>query len=168
MNLDSIECKDYFIIKVKCYADRRILDQFGLSHPQHWERAQLSLDFFWALVEKVTGENQNYFFEKYMFNTMDCAKEEIQDTHNILQYDIESHYLYFIPKEHKKIIDWIIENIKSPHKILKKTHTGYRIQDTDYRRKESLLQTEKFKDKIFIAENTRNVLIEKKSNLFSF
>lgn len=160
-----INCSDYFIFKLRYYADKRILDRFGPSHTQHYERAKLSHEFLWALVEKVTNKKEEYWHQEYIFNSVECALEEIAETHGIHRWVFrDAYYTYFIPKEHIEIIEWIKLNIKSPYKILKKSSSGYvaEAKDLQYHRNASKIHTEEFKHKIFVSENTRKILTEKK------
>lgn len=167
--MNKLKCKDYFIIKIRYCADKKALDKWlrTLSHApkQQIERARLSNEFFWNLTEKVTGKNQNEWNSTYMFDTHDCVLETMEETHGIYRWLLtEGYYTYFIPKQHIGIIEWIKLYIKSPYKILKRSSTGYVEFNKDYYhfRNNSKKRTEIFKHKIFIEQNTRKVLFEKK------
>jgi len=165
--MTNIKCKDYFIFKLRYYADRSVLDRFGPSHPQHSERARLSSDFFWAFTEKVTGKKQDVWYAEYMFGTRECATEELAADFGIFIFLLsEGCYTYFIPLNHKEIINWIIPNIHSPYKILKKTSVGFVNTDKNQRWKRDRGKkfTDDWKQKIFIQENTRKILVEKDEN----
>lgn len=167
--MNKLKCKDYFIFKLRYYADKKILDKWHttFSHvpKQHMERARLSNDFFWNLIEKITGKNKNEWYSTYMFDTNDCALEAMEETHGIYRWLLtEGYYTYFVPKQHTEIIEWVKLNIKSPYKILKRSSTGYvEFNKNHYQfRHNSKKRTEIFKHKIFIEQNTRKVLLEKK------
>lgn len=171
----NLKCKDYFIFKFRYYADKKMLNRWhadrGLQEPvnipilqQHYDRANLSIDFLFNLAEKVTGKNKKEWYSKYMFSTIDCILEEMQETHGIFRWEFsEGYHTYLIPIRHVEIIEWVKPQIKYPHKILKRSSFGYIPTDenTNYHRISSENNTKSFKHKIFIAENTRKVLFEK-------
>lgn len=166
--MEKIKCKDYFIFKLRYCADRRILDRFGPSHPQHWERAELSIEFFWNFVERVTGKKQSYWYDEYMTFTQECATEELATDYGIFRFLLSAGcYTYFIPLKYKEIIDWVVPNIRSPYKIIKKASVGFVNTDKNCRwyRDNGKKFTEDWKQKMFIRENTRNILLEKNENL---
>ena len=162
----NIKCKDYFIFKLRYYADKRVLDRFGPSHPQHWERAKLSNEFFWDFFEKVSGKNMRDYHREYMLDTVKCAKEELEETHGIYRFQLsDAYYTYLIPKIYPEIFEWVLLNIKSPHKILQRASVGFvNKQTSNYERTQSKKFTEKFKHDMFVRENTRKILFEKDEN----
>ncbi len=169
--MNTLKCKNYFIFDLRYYADKRLLTRRRLLGeevfpPQHMQRAVLSNDFFWGLVEKVTGKKQDYWYKSYMYSTVECVLEEIEETHDIHRWLFrDGCYTYFIPHKHVEIIEWIKQNIKSPYKIKKKSSSGHISLIKTYHRDTSKIDTDKFKHKIFIAENTRIILIEKNENM---
>jgi hypothetical protein len=54
-----------------------------------------------------------------MFNARDCAKEELTE-YGIFIDEGEGSYTYLIPIERQDIIDWIVNNVTTPIKRLKK------------------------------------------------
>lgn len=125
-----MKCEDFFIIKLRYYADEKVLNKFYKtpgheSQPlpkQHWERAQLYTKFYWDFIEKVTGKNQDFWFKQYMFNTKECVEDEIKGSHGIIIQDCEGWYKFFIPIKHTELIEWIQKNTTIPTKIIKKTN----------------------------------------------
>ncbi len=169
--MNYLKCKDYFIFKFRFYADKRILDKWhrdgGGVPKQHCDRAVASCNFLLALVKKITGKKQEYWFSEYLFEPYDCMIEEIQETHGIYRFLLsDGYYTFFIPIRHTEIIEWIKPKIKFPHKIIKKTSVGFinHNEDCSFHRSLSAQRTKDFKQKILIAESTRKVLFEKCNN----
>lgn len=171
--MSEIKTKDFFIFKLNYYADKKVLDRWhayeGLPVPaQHIERAQLSNDFLWALAEKVTNKKQKEWREEFLFDTIECALEEMAETHQIYRWLFrDGWYTYFIPKKHEDIISWVIKNIKSPYKILKRSGVGHihRKSTSRHLRDGSKKSSDIFKHKVFLFNNTRRVLVEKDESL---
>lgn len=127
--MKQLKCEDYFIVKIRYYASKYYLKKFHnndvIGLKKHHEAAKNHTDFFWAFIEKVAGKQD--YFEKYYYNIKECVLEEIHETYGIIIIQEEGFYKYFIPKNNKnsKLIDWMVENIKNPFVILRKTYIGY-------------------------------------------
>lgn len=163
--MDNYISKNYFKVKIRYYADKKLLDRSrgGNLPAQHRERAALYNDFFWKFVEKVTGKTNLEFHDIYMFGATECAHEEMEQTHGIvIKLFEDGYYTYYIPNNHLEIIEWVKLNVKSPYKVLKRAHTlSYHSSTVNYHRSDSKERTERFKQMILISESTRKILIEK-------
>lgn len=160
----ELKCKDYFIFKFRYYADKKILDKYGPSHKQHWERGEQSDIFFWTFFEKATNITEDVFREKFMFRTLECGYEELKETCGIYIFTIcEGYYTYAVPWRHTELINWIKLKLTEPHQIVTRAHFGYvNIKATSsYQRNKSSERTDEFKKARFIEESTRRILIEK-------
>jgi hypothetical protein len=141
--MKKLKCEDYFIIKIRYYASEYYLNKFhnndvaGLIKQR--EAAENHTKFFWDFIEKIAGK-QNYY-EKYYYNIKECVLEEIHETYGIIIIEGEVYYKYFIPKNNKnsQLIDWMVENIKNPFAVLRKTNVGFRdTTPSNFYRKMSL------------------------------
>ncbi len=148
----STKCKDYFIIRLRYYADKHILDKWhstdGAPTPkQHWNRAQEINRFFRAFFEQATNTTYTSFISEYMISTRECMIEELSTKYNIVISDGEVWKTWFIPKENTELIQWVLDNVTLPYTTPSKTGTHkleYR-ENSSYWRDESREETIKFK-----------------------
>jgi hypothetical protein len=126
---NEVKCKDYFIIKIQYYADKRLLKKWhegGVMPIQHWERAKEYVDFVWRFVEMATGEGTEYWHTKYMFDAKECAIEEVEEKYGIFYSGGEGWATFMIPLRHTKMIKWMKSNIQLPNKVVSRTNlVGY-------------------------------------------
>lgn len=158
--------KDYVVFKIRYYASEYILNKYGPSHRQHWERAKLSNEFFWKLFEFVTKKSSSHFMVEHMCFTQESACEELEYEHDIIRSTNEGIYYYLIPVNNKNLITWVQKNtFPLPTTIVKKARLGYKTEQNDkmYWRNQSKKFTEEQRHKEFIRNNTRKVLFEKKN-----
>ena len=128
-----MKCEDYFIVKLRYYADERVLKAFyktpgheTLPLPkQHRERAQLYNNFYWDFVEKITGKNHKNWIKEYLFLTKECVEDEINESHGIMILSGEGWATFFIPKRYVDLFEWVKNNTTVPIKIVKKTNMVY-------------------------------------------
>lgn len=152
--MNAVKCKDYFIIKIRCYADEKLLkksrDEGGPLPKQHYERAEEFHNFIWKLIKKITKKGSDYWCVEYMMDGRMCALESIEESHGIIFNDGEGWATFMIPKKHNYVISWIKENILLPHKIVLKTNVrflGWTKRDLKWRRKYAKEITDKIKSK---------------------
>jgi hypothetical protein len=168
--MGNFKSKDYRIFRIRYYADRKILDRFGPSHPQHWERAREFNKFIWQFIEHVTGKNHSYHLHIYMIETQECVFEDLIESHGILTIQIGGEFEILIPLKNPELIKWMEDNTTLPLRTMKRTSTFYlgHILSTAHKnthnRERSMEFTAARLQEWFIAENTRNVLIEKDDN----
>ena len=78
-----MKCKDYYIFKIKYFADKKILDEWhknnGPTPKQHWQRAQDYNKFIWKFIKKVTGKPDTYWYKTYAFEARECAFEYVEE-----------------------------------------------------------------------------------------
>lgn len=125
-----MKCSDYFIVKLRYYADESVLKAFyktpgheSLPLPkQHWERAQEYTKFYWKFIEKVTGKSSEFWYKQYMFNSRECVEDEINESHGIIVQGGEGWSTFFIPIRYEDIFEWVKNNTTVPIKIIKKTN----------------------------------------------
>lgn len=163
----NLSAKNYHILKVRYYADKKLLDAWHDGAPvprQHRQRAEFHWKFFWGLVEKVTAKKQDFWYDTYLFFTVECAEEELGEDYGIFCFNVsDGHKTYYIPKKYTEIIKWTNDNVNLPFKILKRANISFHnLNDiTHHFRNESIKINEEFKHKIFVKENTRNIFLEK-------
>lgn len=141
INMERIKCKDYFIIKIRVYADEKILDEWHKGNTvgvpkQHTERSKAHSEFFWQLVEKVTNKERKYWFLEYGLDAREAMTEELADTYDIQILGRESERTFMIPKTSPEIFEWVKNNVTNPSKVLKKTLLGfwaYKKPQTNFR-----------------------------------
>ena len=154
----TINCKDYFIIKLRNYADASLLkkwekerdvNEFAPLPKQHYERARLHNEFFWKFIERITGKTDNEWFSKYMFEPSECAQEEVHETHDIMISKGEGWITYLIPIKYPELIEWVKANVNVPSKTLKKFNLGFwRYRNiSKSQREQSIAFTSNFKEK---------------------
>ena len=155
----SIKCSDYFIVKLRYYADEKVLKKHyadpnhaNLPLPkQHRDRARDYYAFFWVFVERVTGKSSKYWWYQFMTDASGCVRDEIQDRYGILISDTEGWVVYMIPKKHKDLFDWVIQNATVPYKEMKKVNLGAwswsGLEANTWRREDSKQHTKKMKEK---------------------
>jgi hypothetical protein len=142
-----IRCKDYFIIKIRYYADEKLLSKCRDNMPlpqEHHDRAKEWNEFFWKFVERVTKTTQKEWRHKYLFDTRECAIEEIFELHGIFLQDNEGWENILVPISNTEIIEWIRENNKLPFKVPQKINLGsyrYRGNIETWQREHSLEMT---------------------------
>lgn len=154
--MNSFKCKDYFIIKHRCYADARLLKKWegkpGLPK-QHSERARDHNNYLWELISFITKKTQDDWFYEYIFDTRECAFEELEEKYGIFFSGGEGWSTLMIPKKHDEIIEWIKTNkTKVPSKVVSKLkyipfYLVHKEKDLNFKRKTSLESTIKFKNK---------------------
>lgn len=137
--MPGVKCKDYFIIKIRYYANDRLLRKWhagGEMPTQHWERAKEYIEFMWMLVEEVTGNDMKYWHEKYMFEAKECAMEEIEEEYSIFYSGGEGWATLMVPLRQDRIIKWIKSNVRLPYKVVSRTNlVGYFNRcDRNYKR----------------------------------
>lgn len=118
--------KDFFIVKLQNYADRYLLNKWrnnGSTGPfpqQHYDRARIHSEFFWKLVEHVTGKDMHYWYINYMIYTIECAQDEMHELTGLRRLEGEGWYTYYIPKTNPELYEWFMINNPCPFKILKR------------------------------------------------
>ena len=144
-----MKCADFFIIKLRYFADDRVLKAFyntpgheSLPLPkQHYERADKYIKFFWDFVEKVTGKNSGFWYKEYMFMTRECVEDEIKESHGIIILGGEGWATFLIPIRHTDLIEWVKNNATIPIKIVKRINmffiNHWHLDVDQERRKES-------------------------------
>lgn len=128
-----MKCSDYFIVKLRYYADEKVLKAYyktpgheSLPLPkQHWERAQQYTKLYWEFVEMVTGRNHESWFKEYLFMTKECVEDELKESFGIIIMGGEGWATFLIPTRHTDFFEWVKENTTVPIKILKKTNMFY-------------------------------------------
>jgi hypothetical protein len=164
--MTNFKCKDYYIIKVRIYASKYLLDKYhsdknnrNKPYPkQHRDRAVQYTKFFWEFFTHVTGINDKDWYFKYMFNARECALEELQDKYGILTSDAEAERIFLIPKEKEDLFEWFKENVGLPYKVvsvLKYLPLSFRYSDNydlGNLRQESEEFTKKQKEKFGIKD----------------
>lgn len=155
----EIKCSDYLIVKLRYYADAKVLKKHYAdpNHAdkwlpkQHHERAVAYHDFFFSFIEKITGKSKDYWYYQYMTDASACLREEIHETYGILTSDTGGYYVWMIPKNRKDLFDWVVENTTVPYKVMKKVHLGgwkWRGPEAStYSREFSKLHTQRMKEK---------------------
>lgn len=155
----KIRCSDYIIIKVRYYADNKLLNkhhklqkQQNKSLPlpeQHHQRSKLYNEFFWKFIEKLTNKNMKQWHNKYMLETRECLHDEIEENFGIITSKEEGRDTFLIPKNNSEIINWFKENITIPYKEVRKINLGYIgfERNIKYRREDSIKYTKDFKIK---------------------
>jgi hypothetical protein len=126
--MNKINDAHYFILKVRYYADKKLLDKShkkGEMLPkQHHERARMWVDFQWKLIEHLTGKPFTWWIGYYPLNTSDCAWEEVNekgcDGQNPMYFWNEGWKVLYIPKSQPELRDWIYENCSNPIKEVKR------------------------------------------------
>ena len=150
------KCADYYIVKIRYYADKHLLDKHhknggkGAYPAQHQERAEAYFDFFWEFFEKFTGHKKSKYYFDYMFETRVCAQEELFEKFGVYIPEGEGSYKWFIPIEQTEMIQYVKDNCKNPMKVLKITNMNYfklNSMPSDYWRKESIKFSEEMKIK---------------------
>ena len=100
-------------------------------------------------------------------DTQECAVEEMKEEFGIFRFSLsDGCYTYLIPIRHEEIIEWVKLNINSPYKILKRTSVVFisTNENLKWQRDRSKEFTERWKQELFIRQNTRTILIEKNEN----
>lgn len=123
----KIKCKDYFIIKIRYYADDRLLKKHsGEQLPkQHYDRAKLYVDCKIKFIEKVLKIEYKELVLKYFLYSFDCAFEQMEEEYGIIFLDGEGWATFMVPKKHIKIIKWLKNNILLPYKVISKTNISW-------------------------------------------
>lgn len=138
-----MKCKDFYIIKIRYYADENLLKKCHSNEPlptQHMDRAKTFTEFRWQFIEKMTGQNSQYWYTEYPFETIECAFEYIEEKFDIRIHKGEGWETFWIPKTQPEIFEWIKENCKNPYRELQKSNTSFwsfRSEDKTWRRKMS-------------------------------
>lgn len=126
--MSRIKCKDYFIIKIVNYADKKVLDKWhddgGPTPKQHMIRAQMDYDLFSDFTQFVTGRTLDEWRPTYHYDTMNCVSEEIYEHYGIIIQDNEGYRTFLIPIANTTCINWIKSNVKAPFKIVQKIMLG--------------------------------------------
>lgn len=130
--MKRIRCKDYHIIKIRHYADQKLLDKHHREDPegpyprQHHERGRAYFAFQLALIEHVTGLDNLALFTLYQSHTMRAGMEDVEEKTGIRYSVGEGWETYMIPKDKTDLIEWFHNNITAnPFKVVKRTHLGY-------------------------------------------
>lgn len=122
-----MKCKDYFIFKTRCHADKKLLDEWyngGTQPQQQWDRAQNHVSFWWDFIQEVTGKKMEFWLDKYAIDSKECAMDFIEENFGIIYIIIEGTDRLFIPKSNKILFEWCKDNCKNPWKVLQKTTLG--------------------------------------------
>jgi len=126
--MNKIKCKDFFIIKVLNYADKKILTKWhiegGPMPTQHRERAEMDYHLYSEFVKYVTGRSLDEWRPTYHYDTMNCVSEEIYEHYGIIIQDNEGYRTFLIPIGNTKCINWITKHIKAPYRIVQKIVLG--------------------------------------------
>lgn len=169
-DLVYMKCKDYFILKIRYYADEKLLKKWRVTQGplplQHMERAQAYNEFQWKAVEFITGKKNQYFFFHYPLSTKDCALEELEDDFGIHICRNEAHDHWLIPKSRPDILEWCVQNLpNNPFKVLKKMkYIGHRFIDKNFltfRRRDSAdfkIQHPEYYEKIKSPDDLQSIL----------
>jgi hypothetical protein len=127
-----IRCKDYHIIRVRYYADQKLLDKHHKETPngpypkQHHDRAKSYYAFKMALIKHVTGFDQQALFDMYQFGTVDCGLEDMEEMSGIRYSSGEGWDTFMIPKERTDLIEWFHQNLtENPFRVMKVIRMGY-------------------------------------------
>jgi hypothetical protein len=125
-----IRCKDYHIIRVRYYADQKLLDKHrktGGPYPiQHHERAKSHYHFQMALIKHVTGFDHQALFDMYQFGTLEAGLEDMEEMSGIRYSGGEGDATYMIPKERTDLIEWFHQNLtENPFRVMKRIRMGY-------------------------------------------
>lgn len=129
---DWITSKTHRYISVRQFPSDYIIKKFHKNDPkalkQFHDHAKLYNDFYQKFVEKVTGNDYQYYIDEYMFGTKEATKEEVHETSGISVCDAGNYVQYCIPLREGVIFDWLIDQLegsKLKHKVLKKTRGTY-------------------------------------------
>lgn len=148
----QVRCKDYFIIKIRNYADEKLLKKSrkegGPLPKQHHERSHAFITFKWELIKKITGKGLDQWCKIYMTDAANCAMEYIEEKYGIMLYDGSGWQTFMVPLKHSEIIAWIKENVKLPNKIMQKVslgHLAYVERDLTWKRNEAKKFTDEMK-----------------------
>lgn len=156
----SNKCNDYFIIRLRVYADKCILDKWhntpGSPTPkQHMKRAEEYNKFFNNFFEFVTKIKYTDYMYTYSISNRECMIEELATEYDIVISDGEGWRTWFIPKDQTDNIKWLLDNVKLPHTTPSKTGI-YMLQHRKkgtYWRDDSRKRTIKFNVKHNITTN---------------
>jgi hypothetical protein len=117
--------KKYFIIKIRIYASPYYLKKFhnqetiGLLK-QH-DAGKKWVEFKQKFVKFVSNKPMEYWYGEYGFSAIECALEEIQETHKIKFFDAGAFIHIYIPVDCLDIIEWVMSNVGDiPYKVLKR------------------------------------------------
>ena len=142
---ESLTPKDYTIFKIRYYSDavnvvRGKFSETDEDRQQAWDRAKQYQDFFWKMVEKVTGNPHEYWSVKYFLSSTDCSREELHELYDIIIPESEEYYYWYIPNTMTDLIEWIKSECKLPFQIVQRAPYNRVIQDrekTTWRREEA-------------------------------
>ena len=148
-DLFNIHCKDYFIMKIRTYADKHVLDKWhktnGPTPQQHRDRAMSIYNFTCALIEHVTHDPYDTFMLLSHLDSDECIRELLYEKSGVLVRYGEAVRTYMIPNNQTELIDWFKAHAPQPNWIVKKTNVSFMSEPTDYFRTES---TRFYKEKI--------------------
>ena len=100
---------------------------------QQMDAIILYSNFYQAFFEKACGISWNEFGSQHLLWVSESAQELIREN-DILIKDSGKGYVYFIPKEKEELIQWVLDNVKTPYKILKRNNLFFlRPKSTHYR-----------------------------------
>jgi hypothetical protein len=123
-----IKCKDYFIIKLRTYADAKLLQLYrgsGSLPAQHHDRAKAYNDFWWKFVEEVTKKDMKFWHREYFLDATDCVKDDLREKFGILINNGEGWTTLLIPKNMPNLMTWVESNTQLPMKLVTKTNIQY-------------------------------------------
>lgn len=126
-----ITSKTHRYISVRQFPSDSVLKGFHEHKPKaikaFHEFARSYHDFYQAFIEFATGNKYKDYQTEYMFGHRDATKEELHELTGIKIACSGNNEVYCIPRtpENEKIFDYIIENVPSKYKILKKTRGTY-------------------------------------------
>lgn len=105
---------DYFHIKLRSYASPYMLNKFHKgdlnANKAQMDAARKIVDFFWKLVEEVTGHDSSYYYLTYKGFGKEYAVADLYHKSGICIAGGEGWYYYIIPKQDKKLIKWFLDN----------------------------------------------------------
>lgn len=133
--MDYIKCSDYYIVKIYCIGDLKNIyknKKDGAFTQKFYDRCRIHNDFLWELIHKISGANRDYWDNEFQLDARKCALNYIEEHTGILFYDVVEYTKILIPINKKWVLYWILDNVQTPCKQLKKTHLGawnpYRLQ----------------------------------------
>lgn len=135
--MNRINSADYNIIRIDYRPSKYIMNKHKkieketetqLPFPkQFYELIHIYADFKWSFIEYVSGYKHDYWFNFYMFETLECAIEHIRESTKIIFEDKSGYCYIMIPKDNNEVFDWVINNIPKElkYRMLKKASMSY-------------------------------------------
>ena len=123
-----MKCENYYIVKVRYYADAKLLSQPFVTNEQrlqHHTRANHIGSLYWEFFEFVTG----YSMKAYVLmipnflRSREDSKEYLLNEYGIYIDDGEANRYFYIPKTSEKYyleFLYFLSKYDLPYKVLKK------------------------------------------------